>query len=49
MIDVAEVNQRRWLGESGQWFENPTSSGRWQVSTTKSLNCTFNSRNTALN
>ena len=22
MIDVAEVNQRRWLEESGQWIEN---------------------------
>ena len=22
IIDVAEVNQRRWLEESGQWLEN---------------------------
>ena len=22
IIDVAEVNQRRWLEESGQWHEN---------------------------
>ena len=22
MINVAEVNQRRWLEESGQWLEN---------------------------
>ena len=22
IVDVAEVNQRRWLEESGQWLEN---------------------------
>ena len=22
IIDVAEVNQQRWLEESGQWLEN---------------------------
>ena len=22
IIDVAQVNQRRWLEESGQWLEN---------------------------
>ena len=40
IIDVADVNQRRWLEESGQWLENVDqihlpSTGKWQASITK--------------